>query len=78
MAKGGNGKPGPSAIAENGGAKGKGRPNKVIQKTIDLIKGNEKRKDKGKGKEKEALGDLAKSVEGMYSSISERLSLASR
>lgn len=43
----------------------KGKPAKLIQKTIDLVKSNDQRKrsTKGKGKEKEILGDLTTSVE---------------
>lgn len=52
----------------DGVQKPKGRPFKVIEKTADLLRANEKRKrsgkDKGKGKEKEVLGDLATSIEG--------------
>lgn len=66
MAKAGPSKPGLSKIVDGGaksGVKPKGRPFKVIEKTTDLLKANEKRKRAGKGKEKEVLGDLATSIE---------------
>lgn len=66
-------KAGPSskpAVTGKGGdaafrAKAKGF--KVIQKTIDLVKANQKPKSKGKGKEREVLGDVADSLPRKYS-----------
>lgn len=40
----------------------KGRPIKIIEKTADLLKPNAK----GKGKEKQVLGDLTRFVGGSY------------
>jgi hypothetical protein len=65
MAKAGSSKPSVRGKGDDAASKAKGRPVKVIQKTIDLVKSNEQRKrsSKGKGKEKEALGDLAGAIE---------------
>lgn len=46
-----------------GGFKGKGKPDKAIKKTSDLIKGNAKAKASGKGKERAVLGEVAQIVE---------------
>jgi ribonuclease P/MRP protein subunit POP1 len=66
MAKAGSSKP-PAQSGTSRGTekafKGKGKPDKVIQKTIDLLKANEKRKSSGKGKEKAVLGDVASGIE---------------
>jgi len=45
------------------GFKGKGKPDKSIKKTSDLIKGNAKAKASGKGKERAVLGEVAQVVE---------------
>jgi hypothetical protein len=66
MAKAGSSKP-PAQSGTSRGTdkafKGKGKPDKVIQKTIDLLKANEKRKSSGKGKEKAVLGDVTSGIE---------------
>jgi hypothetical protein len=64
MAKAGSSKPATqSGKPQGAGLKGKGRPDKSIQKTSDLIKGNVKAKASGKGKEKAILGEVAQAVE---------------
>jgi hypothetical protein len=66
MAKASSSKPPPAQGSSKGGDKankGQGKPTKVIQKTIDLLKANDKKKPSGKGKEKAVLGDVAASVE---------------
>lgn len=65
MAKAGSSKPAaPPAKGGDKGFKGKGKPDKVIQKTADLIKGNMKAKASGKGKEKAILGEVVGSIKG--------------
>ena len=67
MAKAGSSKPAaPPAKGGDKGFKGKGKPDKVTQKTADLIKGNVKAKASGKGKEKAILGEVAGSIKGGY------------
>jgi hypothetical protein len=67
MAKAGSSKPAaPPAKGGDKGFKGKGKPDKIIQKTADLIKGNVKAKASGKGKEKAILGEVAGSIKGEY------------
>jgi len=67
MAKAGSSKPAaPPAKGGDKGFKGKGKPDKVTQKTADLIKGNIKAKASGKGKEKAILGELTGSIKGVY------------
>jgi len=69
MAKAGSSKPAaPPAKGGDKGFKGKGKPDKVIQKTADLIKGNVKAKASGKGKEKAILGEVTGSIKGLYQS----------
>jgi hypothetical protein len=64
MAKAGSSKqPPPPAKGGDKTFKGKGKPDKVIQKTADLIKGNIKAKASGKGKEKAILGEVAGGIE---------------
>lgn len=53
-------KPGGPKVSQ----KPKGRPIKSIEKTADLLLANEKKSKKGKGKEKEVLGDLAAGIDG--------------
>lgn len=67
MAKAGSSKPSaPPAKGGDKGFKGKGKPDKVIQKTADLIKGNVKAKASGKGKEKAILGEVVGSIKGGF------------
>lgn len=68
MAKASSSKPQARPRIEDPALKAKGRPVKIIQKTIDLVKSNDQRKrsSKGKGKEKEALGELAGSLERKF------------
>jgi len=64
MAKAGSSKlPAPAPKGGDKSFKGKGKPDKAIQKTADLIKGNIKAKASGKGKEKAILGELSGSIE---------------
>ncbi len=44
---------------------------KIINKTVDLLKKNAGPKSRGKGKEKEVLGDVIGLVQGMTDSIGE-------
>ncbi|WVR06792.1 hypothetical protein IAU60_003828 [Kwoniella sp. DSM 27419] len=47
----------------SGPSKGGGRPVKAIHKTVDLLRQNQGEKRKGKGKEKEVLGDVMSLVD---------------
>ena len=72
MAKAGSSKPAaPPAKGGDKGFKGKGKPDKVIQKTADLIKGNVKAKASGKGKEKAILGEVVESIKGEFYLVEE-------
>ena len=59
-----------SGKPQGGGFKGKGKPDKAIKKTSDLIKGNAKAKASGKGKERAILGEVAQVVERELRSLS--------
>jgi hypothetical protein len=70
MAKASSSKPATQSAKSQGAAhKGKGRPDKSMQKTSDLIKGNGKAKASGKGKEKAVLGEVAQAVERELSDL---------
>jgi hypothetical protein len=77
MAKASGSKPPAQPIkGADKGFKGKGKPDKSITRTVDLIKGNEKRKATGKGKERAVLGELAESIERASSPLRAGRSIA--
>jgi hypothetical protein len=58
----------PNAVA--GPSNSKGRINKTIEKTADLLEKDENRQGKGKGKERQVLGDLSRLIGGELQSCS--------